>query len=328
MGSIKNVTFRLIFLLSVSVFVLLNCSPKNKIEETAETTETERTEENIEPPVKQLSLPGTQIHELTSALGIQYVLYISTPRDYQNGDKNYPEGNLGPGGPRRNFPVVYLLDADFSCPVVRSIAEYLSDNDKLPGLILAGIAYPGGLEGDDWQQRYKLNRTRDYTPTHSPDGYEEDIPNVSGQADDFMIFLQSKAIPFVEENFRTMPQDRTIIGHSYGGLFGLYAIMKRPEIFSRAVLISPSIWYDDHFILGFEKSRRQAISFIHTTLFLSAGSKETTGMNIAGDVQDLSDLFTREYPAVIIKQNIFEGETHNTIFPAAVTRGLLSVFEN
>jgi len=38
-------------------------------------------------------------------------------------------------------------------------------------------------------------------------------------------------------------------GHSYGGLFALHALLRRPQFFSRYAAAAPSLWWQDGFIL-------------------------------------------------------------------------------
>lgn len=90
------------------------------------------------------------IRELHSkANGVDYKLYIKLPEGYEGGTGRYP--------------VVFLLDADYSFLLARGITDHLSARGHLEKTILVGVAYAGPL-------KYRLNRTRDYTPTFVPTG--------------------------------------------------------------------------------------------------------------------------------------------------------------
>src|SRR5439155_209040 len=136
------------------------------------------------------------------------------------------------------FGTVYLLDAEYSFAIVRNVVEHLSDRQGLPPLIVVGVSYPGGIEGDGWKRRYRLQRTRDYTPTQSAIGYPDGVQDVSGGATAFLTFLEQKVVPSIDRRYRTQPSNRVIVGHSYGALFGLFATLTRPALFSGAVLVS------------------------------------------------------------------------------------------
>jgi hypothetical protein len=38
-------------------------------------------------------------------------------------------------------------------------------------------------------------------------------------------------------------------------------------------------------------------------------------------------LKSRNNPNLVVRYHVYDGETHNSVFPGAVTRGLLTVFE-
>ncbi len=69
------------------------------------------------------TLPDTEVVPLHSdAIGADYRLYISLPQDYIVSS--------------RSFPVVYMLDADYSFALVRSVVKHFVDRNNLPPLIL------------------------------------------------------------------------------------------------------------------------------------------------------------------------------------------------
>lgn len=264
----------------------------------------------------EIALPRTQSAELASGDGLPYRLYVSLPRDYAQ------RANV-------RFPVVYLLDAEFSFAMVRNLVQHFSDRSDLPEMIVVAIAYPGGIEGEGWLRRYRTNRTRDYTPTYSANGYPGGIQDVSGGAARFLSFVEKQAVPYVDQHYRTVDGDRTIVGHSYGGLFSMYAMATRPTLFSRAVLISPSLWYDQRFIFRYLDSQREALKGFSTRVFLAAGSREDVHSegDIAGDVERLGQALAALAPSDRqVQWHVFDGESHNSVFAAAVTRGLLTVF--
>lgn len=108
------------------------------------------------------------------------------------------------------------------------------------------IAYDGPL-------RYRANRARDYTPSHmATGGYGPQHQRFSGGGADFRSFLAEELIPFVERNYRTTGRP-TLVGHSYGGLFGTWTAFTEPELFSHYLLVSPSLLYDDRMIFDVEE---------------------------------------------------------------------------
>ena len=51
-----------------------------------------------------------------------------------------------------------------------------------------------------------------------------------GGADDFSDFIENRVMPYVDKNYRTIPT-KIGIGHSNGGTFMNYTLIKKPELF-------------------------------------------------------------------------------------------------
>src|SRR5580765_4841988 len=68
-------------------------------------------------------LPNTQIYPMHSEeTGADYQLLIATPPDYKTSGKKYP--------------VVYMLDADYSFALTRNVVQHFVERGKLPEMIL------------------------------------------------------------------------------------------------------------------------------------------------------------------------------------------------
>jgi predicted alpha/beta superfamily hydrolase len=253
-----------------------------------------------------LTLSRTQVHTVEAADGLRYLLYVSLPRSYE-------------AKAEQRFPVVYVLDAEYGFGITRNVIEHLSDRDHIHETLVIGIAYPGGIEGDGWLRRYRLQRTRDYTPTYSETGYPDGVQDVSGGADKFLERLETDLVPYVEGRWRCASGQRFIVGNSYGGLFAAYALLARPSLFDGAVLASPSLWYDHRFLFSFHETHPGKPSH---RVFLGAGALENVRSDgdITGDVERFARLLGQD--GVQIDSAIFAGESHDTAFPAEVTRGL------
>jgi hypothetical protein len=270
------------------------------------------------------TLPNTQVRQLQSTTNNAiYRLFIATPADYATSGKTYP--------------VVYMLDADYSFALTRNVVQHFAERGKLPEMILVAIGYPGAA--DDMEVYYS-NRKRDYTPPRStlPVGFaserlaapNEDGRNGQGGADMFRTFIADQVVPFVEQHF-PVSQDRTFIGHSYGGLFGTYVLLTTPELFKRYVIVSPSLWFDNGSMLRLEP-KEVSHRAIQADAYFAIGSRETQATTGAPMVQQLKQ-FTKALQAqqsagLRLTLDVRDGETHESIFPGAVTRGLETVFHD
>ena len=258
----------------------------------------------------------------------------------------------GPGG----YPVLYLLDADVSFPLVRQVAFSLLSGFELPPVLIVGIGYPGGI-----RQGMQL-RNRDYTPTPDPVFMEYNerwgggpaTEGGSGGAGKFLRFVREKLQPWVESSFGADPQDATIVGVSFGGLFATYTLLHQPDTFQRYVIGSPSLWWDKKVAFGYEEAWDEAHDDLDARVFIAAGGHETAEHEeealarlpeamrrpmlefqeaIDGGAQmvELIDLFVaslggRGYPSLDLTYHVFPGETHASVPPMVISRGLATVF--
>jgi predicted alpha/beta superfamily hydrolase len=268
-------------------------------------------------------IPNSEVKILPSkSVGQEYRILISLPM-------NYAESN-------DKYPVIYVLDADmvfgWVTDLVRSAASlralgFLSSDPlplHVPNLIVAGIGYP-----TMWYEQPKLwwsLRTRDLTPTQNPDDARViELEGTSGgNAEKFLGFMRDELMPYVNSNYRTDPEDSTIVGHSGGGLFALYVLFHQPETFRRYVVSSPSLWWDKKVTFEHEREYASKHTELPAKVFLSVGSLERQMM---GNLKELVEILEhRKYIGLEWESHIFEDEGHISVFGTAICRGISSVF--
>lgn len=90
-------------------------------------------------------------------------------------------------------------------------------------------------------------RLREYVPADLiaalPDAMRGEVQAIYGGpplSDGYLRFLVEELKPFIDGAYRTLPgrDDTTVSGSSMGGLISMYAVMKRPDIFSAAACLS------------------------------------------------------------------------------------------
>jgi hypothetical protein len=162
------------------------------------------------------------IHSTT--LGEDRVLNIALPQGY------HPDSAA-------RYPVIYLLDggADEDFIHVTGALQFAAFEwiAWQPPSIVVGLA--------------NVDRKRDLTFPTTIAADKEKFPTTGGSAA-FTRFIADEVIPYVEANYRT-DGDRMLIGQSLGGLFAAEVLIKRPELFNRYLIVSPSIWWDDGSLL-------------------------------------------------------------------------------
>lgn len=265
--------------------------------------------------LRAYTLPHTEVRSFYSQrVGAPYVLYISVPRGYRESTKTYP--------------VVFTLDADYAFALAHNIVEHFVNRGNLPEMIVVSIAYEGASQNIP---NYRRWRTRDYTPTYTLEGgYGPEFQKYSGGGENFRAFIEEELLPFLQTQYRLKPNDRTLVGHSYGGLFGTYILLTRPDLFQRYILVSPSLWYDNKMIFAVESAYANRHQALPARVFFAIGDHENQpgiGRSMIDDLQELARrLRARNYQGLVLNNQVFPDETHNSIFPAALTRGLRVVF--
>ena len=254
--------------------------------------------------IPQVQIPDTERRVLSSEfVDDEFKIHVYLPR-------YYPEKG-------RTYPVVYLLDAEYSFGCVAYVARRLIKGGEIPPVIVVGVSYEVPYE--DFYRR----RERDYTPTAVD---LERFP-AAGHAGEFFKFLEKELIPFINSTYQTEPNDRALIGLSFSGLFCTWALLDHPGLFYRYVIISPSLWWDDRASFRYEEAYAKKHKSLPARVYLTAG--ENDGPSIVRDIPRMMDrLKSRGYTGFVLGGGLLEDETHRTIFPNAVTKGLRFVFKD
>lgn len=261
-------------------------------------------------------LPDTEVHDVRSAAnGVAYRLYVARPPGYDEGD--------------RRFPVLFLLDAHYSFAIARNVVEHLVERGDLPPVLVVAVGYATGPDSVRYSgtTEYRRNRTRDYTPTRSMEGgYGPEFQSLSGGAPEFARALREELIPFVERRFR-VSDDRALVGHSYGGLFAVWIALRQPPLFDRILAVSPSLWYDDHLIFRLLDDRESLqAGELPKYFYGSVGARENRIM--PEDLTRLGRTLEAKHAPMQTRIQVEEGETHNSVFPIGLARGLRWIYQD
>ncbi len=115
--------------------------------------------------------------------------------------------------------------------------------------------------------------------------------------------------------------DRGISGHSLGGLFAGYCLLKANDIFQRFGINSPSFWWNNKEIFNVEKSFSQKNTALSAKVFMSVGSQEGNSMTpVMAAFAD--SLRSRNYTGLKLTSHMFEDENHMSVVPAMISRTL------
>lgn len=253
----------------------------------------------------EVSIWNTETRKIKSkSNNEEYTLFINTPRNYKQTNKDYP--------------VVYLLDADYTFGTARDAVESMLFGQEVPEMIIVGIAYDKDFE------TWFAKRIRDYTSTN--DTSMAYLYPGGGGSEKFLKFINDELIPYVDKNFRVVPNERTLVGYSFGGLFGFYSLFKSPQTFSRYLLISPSLWWDNKLAFAWEKDFAKQASDIKAKMYLTVGGNETEMKPPLLDMINL--LKSHNYPDLMMTFEETPDRTHFSVFAPAFTKGIKEIFED
>ncbi len=167
----------------------------------------------------------------------------------------------------RDYPVVYLHDgqnvfdeypmAPFGVQWgVDTTARALMHAGALEPMILVAIGNAG------------RDRIDEYTPTRDA-GHD-----AGGLADRYGQMLAYEIKPFIDRHYRTKRDaaNTGLVGSSLGGLLTLHLGLTHPAVFGKLALLSPSVWWDDRWIV------RQLVTAVggrpDLTIWLDVGTLE------------------------------------------------------
>lgn len=181
-----------------------------------------------------------QIEQLQIA-GMSCNLFL--PKDYHESDRSYP--------------VIYV---NGEIPVEEIITEFHKSGQDADFILLS-------VKPKSWND--------DFTPWSAP-AFRKGEEAPLGRADAYIACLTAEIKPYMDRNYRTIPEPEytILLGYSLGGLTALYAAYKT-ELFGIIGSLSGSLWYDGfcEFMEGAMPLRKDI------KIYLSLGRKEKLSRN-------------------------------------------------
>ena len=93
-----------------------------------------------------------------------------------------------------------------------------------------------------------------------------------GDGEKFAKFIVKDLKPYIDSHYRTWPdRDNTMImGSSLGGLMSLYMALEYPEVFGKAGILSPSLWWSEEAFKQIDKFKKKRFQ----QFYISVGEQE------------------------------------------------------
>ncbi|MEM9847223.1 MAG: alpha/beta hydrolase-fold protein [Bacteroidota bacterium] len=219
-----------------------------------------------------------------------YKVLVTLPRGYEEGDRTYP--------------CLYLFYGDaHKVQAASGLVNMLYLSGQIPPVIVVGIT--------------NMNWGLDLTPI-PVEGREE-----SGGADAFHAFVTQNLFQTIEERYRTSDR-RIMMGHSFGGLFGIHCFMKNPEDFDDYLLLSPSISKRADYLETAFKKKIASNTSLENQFYYSVGSESTRIMRGA---LWLYDGLSAANENIRWQFELVEGTNHGSVVPISFVNGLKFIFE-
>ena len=182
------------------------------------------------------------------------------------------------GRDERRYPVLYMQDGQNLFDPERAYvpgnhwqlqiaADHAIGERTASPMIIVGIDHAGP------------GRMDEYTPVR------DEKHSGGGRAADYARFLLEELKPAIDARYRTVADAEStgIGGSSLGGLVSLFLVLKHPQVFRRAAVMSPSVWWGNRVIL----QEVDAYDGPPPRLWLDIGGRE--GMEALRDARTLRE---------------------------------------
>lgn len=227
------------------------------------------------------------------------ILNIYLPEGYNSNDAT-------------KYPVIYLLDgsADEDFIHISGLVQFNSFEwvDQVPKSIVVGIA--------------TVDRRRDFTFPTTIEKDQKRFPT-SGHSDKFIAFIENELQPFIDKKYKTT-RSKTIIGQSLGGLLETETLLKKPNLFNKYIIVSPSLWWNNGSLLNQDSAIFQENFNQPTDIYIAVGKEGLTPTEIPRVMEVDANLLAEKIKATKSKNvkvyfDYLPLENHATILHPAVS---------
>lgn len=246
-------------------------------------------------------IPRSAVHTLpVNADGRHYALYVAVPVSYAN-------------EPNKRYPVVFVTDGYWDFHKLTAIHGPLVFDKYAPEFIVVGMSYAGEDVDYNNLRRWELSPVP-FGPAGS-----------SGHAKDYLDTIEKVFIPLIEKEYRTDPKMRVLGGASLGGLFTLYSMFTKPDLFQAYIAVTPAVLLGDGWLLEYEEEFRKSGKTLNARLYMTVGENESP--SFATPIRRMNERFASgRYPGLAYQFRVIDGERHAGMQLESYNRGIRFVF--
>lgn len=205
----------------------------------------------------------------------------------------------------KSFPVIYLLDGSANEDFLHivGLVQFFNMTFKMPGTIVVGIA--------------NVDRRRDFTHPTKVEELRKAYPTTGG-SEKFIAFIEKELQPYIKANYKTNDTS-FILGQSLGGLLATEILLKKPDLFTNYLIVSPSLWWDDESLLKAAPSLLATQKDSKRWVYISVGTEgkqmEETAKELVKTIQN-SGLKNLKVDFVPLMKENHASILHNSIYEA------------
>jgi len=206
-------------------------------------------------------------------------------------------------GSAEKYEVIYITDGEWAMEPFSFVYKFAQGENFVPPAIIVSVP-----------NRYinKANqRDRDFLPVHVPQ------PAISGGAANCLAFFKDELIPYID---RTYPTNGTnsLYGHSYGGLFVLYALLSEPQLFESYYATDPPFRFNDDYLIKMAAEKLENLP-PDKILWLAGNDLSYRSQGL----ERLDSILRVKAPASLHwKMVTYPNETHNSVRLKAMYDGI------
>ena len=230
----------------------------------------------------------------STVLNEERTVVVQLPKSYQ-------------AEPNKVYPVIYRLDGAGNIPLASAVIERLQNDNRAPEVIIVAIE--------------NTNRLRDMYPTVNKE--PQGPVGEGGGATTFLAFFEQELIPLVNKNYRTHDY-KVIAGASAGGVFALYALQAKPELFQAHIAYSPAVWWNYGAMVKSTKSfiakTKDLNSYVYTNIGEEAGIMRERYDELQQTIQ------SHKVRGLRFSSDVFDGISHNLTAAAGVFNAYYNLF--
>ncbi|CAD2226258.1 Carbohydrate esterase, family CE1 [Pseudoalteromonas sp. 3J6] len=246
--------------------------------------------------IKQQSADDSQfMHTIKSAvLNEERTVVVQLPKSYQ-------------AEPNKVYPVIYRLDGAGNIPLASAVIERLQNDNRAPEVIIVAIE--------------NTNRLRDFYPTVNKE--PQGPVGEGGGAAKFLAFFEQELIPLVNKNYRTHDY-KVISGASAGGVFALYALQAKPELFQAHIAYSPAVWWNYGAMVKSTKSFITKNKELNSYVYINIGEEAGIMRERYDELQQ--SLQSHKVQELRFFSDAFDGISHGLTSAAGVFNAYYNLF--